>query len=275
MKKILNTGPSPRGWHRLQLALECPQKYGWHYEVGLGQQGDKKNDSPPLIKGSLIHLALAHHYSQIKAMQNDEDPAEFEDPCIAMEIVAKKNGEAWEKEIDTCRKTFLAYLDHYSDENLKILEVERLAYTSIQGHVFTGRFDLIYEDRRGKVWVCDHKTTGRLHSKQRQFYGISGQLTGYAYMAAQIYGDKFAGVILNQIQHVAPYKFARNPLPPAPNLLHRFPQIVVDAESVIKGCKESGRSPRNWPMAANELTCFSRYGACPYLERCTWGYQEK
>ena len=169
MKKLLNTGASPRGWHRLQLALECPQKYAWHYEVGLGQQGDERNTSPPLIKGSLIHLALAHHYSQIKALQNNEDPTEFEDPIKAVEIIAHQNGEAWIKEIDTCRRTFLAYLDNYSSENMKILEVERLAYTQIGDYLFTGRFDLIYEDRRGKVWVCDHKTTGRIYPRQRKF----------------------------------------------------------------------------------------------------------
>ena len=93
-------------------------------------------------------------------------------------------------------------------------------------------------------------------------------------MGYQLYGSRFAGIILNQIQHVEPYKFVRQPLPPAPNLLKRFPQIVIDAEQLIEGCKKSGRSPREWPMAANELTCFSRYGACPYLERCTWGNQE-
>jgi hypothetical protein len=275
MKTLLDTGASPRGWHRLQLALECLQKFGYHYEVGLGKRDDTNQKSPPLIKGSLIHLGLAHYYSQMKAVQQGTDPGEFEDPITAMRMVAEKNGEAWIGHTDTCIKAYLAYVAHWQNENLKILEVEKLAYTHIGEYLFTGRFDLIYEDRRGKVWVCDHKTTGRIYAKQKRFYGISGQLTGYAYMASQIYGNRFAGIILNQIQHVPPYKFVRMPLPPAPNLFKRFPQIVIDAEERIKAIKETGRKPTDWPMAANELTCFHRYGACNFLDQCRWGNQEK
>jgi len=270
MKELLNTGPSPRGWHRLQLALECTQKYGYHYEVGLGETEGKKN-SPPLIKGSLIHLALAHHYMRVKAVQNAEDPEKWEEPRRAVQLVAQQNGPAWQEHVDLCIAAYDAYCERWADEKLKILEVERLAYAKIGDYAFTGRFDLVYEDRRGQIWVCDHKTTSRLYANQRKFYGISGQLTGYAYMGYQIYGAKFAGIILNQIQHSKPQKFARQPLPPAPNLLKRFPQIVQDAEERITRCKNSGRSAHNWPMAANELTCFSRYGACPYLDRCRWG----
>ena len=37
--KLLETGPSPRGWSRLQSILECPQKYAYRYEFG--EQGYK------------------------------------------------------------------------------------------------------------------------------------------------------------------------------------------------------------------------------------------
>jgi len=267
MAKLLDTGPSPRGWHRLQLMLECPQKWGFHYELGYGG----KHESPPLIRGSLIHLGLAHHYSRMKARQQGTDEDEWMRPLTAMREKAYREGYAWEAELDRTISCLKAYLDKWEGEKIEILEVERLAYTMIGDNAFTGRFDLVYRDRQGKVWVCDHKTTGRIQPSQKKFYGISGQLAGYAYLGRQIYGDAFAGMMLNMVQHTAPCKFLRIPLPPAPNLITRFPQIVTDAENRIKSLRESGRSPDNWPMAANELTCYSRYGACPYLEKCRWG----
>jgi hypothetical protein len=275
MKKLLCTGPSPRGWHRLQLALECTQKYAFHYEMELGNNEGAKKDSLPLVKGSMLHLALAHHYKRLQAVQQGNDPEEWEEPVTALRRIAEMNGRVWSSVLQNCIETYHAYCDRWSSENLKILEVERMAYTKIGPYLFTGRFDLIYEDRRGKVFVMDHKTTGRIYASQKKFYGISGQLTGYSYLGYQIYGNRFAGLVLNQIQHKEPFKFLRLPLPPAPHLLTRFPQIVQDAEDRIESVRKTGRPPTNWPMAANELTCFSRYGACPYLDRCRWGMEEK
>ena len=42
-KRILVTGPSPRGWHRLQQVLECPAKYAWGY---LDPDKEKKERDP-------------------------------------------------------------------------------------------------------------------------------------------------------------------------------------------------------------------------------------
>ena len=35
MSKLMETGPSPRGWHRLQNMLECPQKYSYRYNLDM------------------------------------------------------------------------------------------------------------------------------------------------------------------------------------------------------------------------------------------------
>ena len=92
--------------------------------------------------------------------------------------------------------------------------------------------------------------------------------------ATAIWASKYmaiGGMILNQVQHAEPHKFARITLPPAPNLIQRFPQIVKDAEDEIASLEASGRRFNEYPMAANELTCYSRYGPCPHMEKCQWG----
>lgn len=273
--KLLDTGPSPKGWHRLQTMLECAQKFAYAYgvEEGAGHRQKEKDEtkSPALIRGSLMHLILAHHYMRIQARQQGTDPNEWMDPTDAVNEMCLQKGGDWAKHADVIHDCYAAYRGRWATEEFKVLEVERLAYAKIKGHLFTGRFDLVIEDRRGEVWVIDHKTSSRLTATQRKYYGVSGQLIGYSYLGQQIYGEKFAGLMLNQIQHTKPCKFARIPLPPAPNLLRKFPQIVDDAETRIQELRASGRKEDSWPMAANELTCFHRYGACKFLDRCRWG----
>jgi hypothetical protein len=265
--KLLETGPSPRGWHRLQVMLECPQKYAYTYET---EGGREKTNSPALIKGSLMHLALAHHYMRLKNKQNGTDPDEWLEPKKAVEVMALKEGEEWEEHVTTVQECYDAYVAYWIRDAFKVLEVEELAYAKIGDTILTGRFDLVFEDSRGGVWICDHKTTTRLHANQQKFYSMSGQLIGYAYIGKKIFGERFKGIILNQVQHKAPCKFKRIELPPAPNIMKRFPSIVTHAEGLISSYKEQYK-PNEYPMAANELTCFTRYGACPFLERCKWG----
>ena len=270
--KLLETGPSPRGWSRLQSILECPQKYAYRYEFG--EQGYKNcriyTESAALIKGTLMHLILAHYYSHQKAKQ-EGTTCDLAAPHIAVELSAIQHGPNWEQHIETVQDCFDEYLSHWRDDSFKVVAVEQLAYVKIQGHLLTGRFDLVVEDSEGSIWIIDHKTTSRLSSSQRKYYGVSGQLIGYQYIGREIFGDKFAGLLLNQIQHKPPRKFARVPLPPAPNLMQRFPQIVVDAEERIAHLQATRPDKTNWPMVANELGCFSRYGACKFLDTCRWG----
>ena len=268
MKKILNTGPSPRGWHRLQTVLQCPQKYAWKFEMGMDR---RPTDSPALIKGTMMHLILAQHYYRLKNATEGQDPDEWEEPRIALKRQAEEEEGRWDPFLEQIETCFDAYLSHYKTDNFKVLEVERLAWGQIDEHTFTGRFDLVMEDVAGRVWVVDHKTTARLLKRQIQYYGVSGQLIGYSYLAKQIYGDRFHGMLLNQIQHTGKFNFQRLSLPPAPYLLERFPQTVRDAEERIAQLKKSGRSPLEWPMAMNEMTCYGRYGACDFLENCKWG----
>ena len=265
--KLLETGPSPRGWHRLQTMLQCPQKYAFTYET---EGGREKTTSPALIKGTLMHLALAHHYMRLKNEQNGESPNEWLPPKEAVRMMAVKEGPEWEECVDDIVKCYDEYTSYWVRDSFKVLEVESLAYVKIGDNVLTGRFDLVFEDRYGGVWICDHKTTGRLHANQKKFYSVSGQLIGYSYIGKQIFGERFKGMMLNQIQHRAPCKFVRSELPPAPNILKRFPTIVNHAEERIAHYKNTCE-PNQYPMAANELTCFSRYGACSFLERCRWG----
>lgn len=155
-RKILNTGPSPRGWHRLQSVLECPQKYAYQHELGLAAMD---STAPPLIKGSMMHLALAQHYNRMKNEGLGLDVDEWEEPEAAV-IKQAEVEQGWDEYVEMILDCYRAYIAHYTDEPFKVLEVEQLAYTQIfDKYLFTGRFDMVVEDRGGRVWVVDHKTT--------------------------------------------------------------------------------------------------------------------
>jgi len=266
-KQILVTGPSPRGWHRLQQVLECPAKYAWGY-----LDPDKKRvERDPLVKGSLIHLGLAHHYQRMMEVQQGRDPDVYYTPKAAIQVyadIAKGLSEKW---MSLACDVMDSYLERYKDEHWEILAVESLADGQVGGHRFTGRFDLVYRDRQGRIWVVDHKTTTRLDSSQRKFYSISGQMLGYRTLAHQKYGDDLAGIRLNMIQHTGTMKFQRFDLTAAPHMLREFPKTVRFAEGLIAEHSAKSKDPRDWPMVSTELVCWHRYGACPHLEKCKWG----
>lgn len=266
-RRILVTGPSQRGWHRLQQVLECPAKYAWGY---LNPVKDKV-ERDPLVKGSLIHLGLAHYYQRQMERQQGRDPDLYYTPEEAIRLYAEIAQGLSAKWADLACEVVAKYLEKHGHENWTILAVESLADGQIGGHRFTGRFDLVYRDRRGRIWVVDHKTTSRFDNKQRHFYSISGQMLGYRTLAHQRYGADLAGIRLNMIQHTGDIKFQRFDVSPAPHMLREFPKTVQFAEGMIAEHTARSKDPRDWPMVNSELVCWHRYGACPHLEKCKWG----
>ena len=264
---LIYTGPSPRGWHRLQLFLECPQRFAWKYR---SEKAPERPESPPLIKGSLIHLGLAQHYAQVREMQEGRDPKRYYDPSEAISILADAKPE-WAPYADLAKEVVTAHQLRWQHERFRVIGVEELLDGVVEGHRFTGRMDLIVEDSAGKVWVIDHKTTGRLQSKQREFYSVSGQILGYQTLGRMRYGERFGGMRLNMIQHGGSFQFERWDVRPAPHLLARWPSAVADAERRIAALDAEKRPVNQWPVAPSELVCYHRYGACDFIEACRWG----
>ena len=278
--QIIFTGPSPRGWHRLQQAAECLQKYAYTY----GTCPDKKDGivdrdaemkRPALVKGSLMHLALAQHYARIYQTQQGEDPAAFVEPKDAVCFLADAQGTPQYK--DLICFVYDEYAHRYADDHkrMKITGIERLFQHKVRGkHLLTGRIDLMYCDEADRNWVCDHKTTGRLTASHKKYYSASGQLIGYQYLT-RMNGYDIAGMKLNLIEVSETPKFERITCPRGPHFEQQFEQTVEDIEESILRMQQVHRPLDEWPKAMNELTCYHRYGACKFLDRCRWGPDHK
>ena len=266
---LLDAGPSPRGWHRLQLFLECPQRFAFRHRDG-EKVRDDSHPSPPLATGSLIHVGLAHHYARMQARQQGRDPDAYYEPTDAVAALVTAKGEGWAPFMATAQHAVEAYIAQYLSEKRTILHVEEVFEADFGGNLLTARVDLVFEDARGKVWFEDHKTTGRIDAKQPLFYAVSGQVLAYRWIGQAVYGERFGGVSLNMVQTDGT-KFARPGLDPAPALMARFPRVVVETEARIAALDAEGRACEDWPRSPTELVCYHRYGACDFIERCKWG----
>lgn len=268
---LLNSGPSRRGFHRLGLALQCPQKYAWTYL----DPHVVPFMSDPLARGILIHVALAHHYARIRAYQRNEDMLAYYSPAQAMQLMCEKDPRL-ASHLELCQDAYDNYVRVWRPEveaqEFEVLMVEDVLEATVQGrYLVTGRLDLAIRDRAGRIFVIDHKSTSRITKAHKVFYSLHGQLWLYLYLARTKYGSDLAGFKVNLVQHGASgaTKFERFDLPRSLHAERWIEQMVVDAESIIE--QHQHRPYDQWPKAMNELTCFTRYGVCPFADKCLHG----
>jgi hypothetical protein len=271
---LLDAGSSGKwGWHGIQSFNECPQKFSYRHNLGIVTPPKE-----PLVKGSILHVGLAHRYARMWAQQNGELADRFYSPEEAMTIVAhkKESGEIGPRVLPEIVAAMRAYEAYYAAERVKVLEVEQVFECEIGGEPYTQRLDWVYEDPQGRVWLVDHKTTGRMESKTAMGYAMSGQILGMRHLGRLYYGERFAGVKLNMIVWGpgGKEKFARLDPEPAPFAQSQFTNVVTFARDRVRALRESGAGgvdPMAWPRALSETTCVGRYGACEYYDHCKWG----
>jgi hypothetical protein len=208
----------------------------------------------------------------MRERQNGRDEEAYCDPMEAVALVAKvERIESFVSEIQT---TFDAYVDeHWADEQMyRIFDVEALHQTTIGGkYLLTGRFDLIVEDGMKRLFIWDHKSSSRIQASHKEFYAMSGQFLAYSHMAQEKYGERFGGVKINMVQMGNRPAFERFDLKRSPHLEANFAQSVLDIEAAIERLEAEGRPYAQWPKSMNELTCYHRYGACEFMDKCRFG----
>lgn len=271
--RVLNAGPSERGWHRLESVLRCPQLFAYRHL--LFPEGGSKRAA--LVRGSLGHVGLAHHYALLRAAQRKET-SDLAPVPTAMRLVAKTFGELGEEMLPVAEAAVSTYLNRFHGERLLVEMVEQEVRARVcaeavapgRSFLFTQRIDLAFRGQDGRYWITDHKFVAKPSRATAERYALSGQFLGYQWFGRQLWKEQFGGVIVNLVGCVPPYHIERAHIPPAPAILARFPQIVADAELTIE--RLAGRDPWHYPCAANEITCAQVYGeCCEFWELCQWG----
>jgi hypothetical protein len=278
--KHLDAGSSGEwGWHATELALRCPQLFAYHHRIN---HSPIRKDKAVLIRGSLVHQGLAHYYVRLRNEQQGLDPEEwapFEEAII--ECAGKLAREAGSREpfahVESSIDVVDAYRARWAQERLQVEHVEEVFKADIAGYRYTQRLDLVARKADGKVYIFDHKTTGRIEPKTAERYTMSGQFLGMMMFGRQVYGADFGGVVLNVLGCGTPgtpnpkIDFLREDLSPAPHAQRLFPLSVKHARDRIAELDAAKIDPWEWPKTMSEQTCITPYGRCDGYELCRWG----
>lgn len=269
---LLDTGPSARGAHRLESALICPALYAFtkvlKHEEAMGDRG-------PLVRGSLGHVALAHHYARLGSVQHQMDPEVFYPPHEAIDLVADKMAPVSRQFQRLIHDAYTAYAAFYAVERQEVIGVEEPMDAMVptpDGLLrFTQRWDLRTRDAAGRYWVTDHKFVAKLEAKTVQRYILSIQFASMQWLGHHLLGKDFGGVRLNLIGvGGGETRFQNVALPPAPDAVRRFPATLAHAERIIAAV-EALNDPWSAPRTFSEQVCYTPYGACRAFELCRWG----
>lgn len=270
MGKFIDAGSSGEwGWHATEVAMRCPRLFAYQYRNIIEKE---ETDRPALLKGSLVHAGLAQHYARMQSKQQGRDENEWATPDEGIENEAKLRGQYAEQYVPLAKAAVREYKLHWMNEKAEVLHVEEVFRSTIGGFAFTQRLDLVVRGPDGKVYIWDHKTTGRLTGNTPERYTLSGQFLGMAMFGRQVWGDEFGGVRMNFIELGANgFKFQRSEPDPAPSAQRTFPLTVLHARQRIEALDASDIPPKEWPMALSEQTCITAYGPCEHFETCRWG----
>jgi hypothetical protein len=278
--RLIFSGPSRAGWHRLDTFLRCPRRYAMN-------QSHQSDMGEALVRGILVHQGLAHYY----ALQKDPT-AELYDPRRAMHEVAywmneEKPNDLWQKWADHLETMPDQYALKWAgqENSWEIVGVEEEMGVRIQdpaydtSYIYTQRADLVIRHKHtGLYHIVDHKTAGYAPPQVHRRYSMSGQFVGYSWLGKLKWGKEFGGVILNVIQvptlHKDPtYIFARPALEPTPRAVQDFKNTILHAERGIAKLRldvgHESTDAANWPAVYGEgPPCLGPYAPCPFREHC-------
>ena len=137
---------------------------------------------------------------------------------------------------------------------------------------YTARMDIVWQDARGGIWPSDHKTGAMVTDGSRLRYSMHGQIHALTVVGRFIYGDAFAGTLLNFVQTRGAAKLWRVAPLPAPRMVEDFPRLIVStAMEILRLDSAYGPNPTLWPTTAHEIVCVHTYGVCDHAVRCRLG----
>jgi hypothetical protein len=295
---LLDAGSSgPQGWSTRSRVLRCPMAYG------LALKGFQSN-SPPLVKGSLIHVGTAHYYARLQARQQGwtgtaEDatpgPEAYLTPMEAIEELAMSCGPQWYRWARLAKDCVGRYIVWHKPFHEHVVAVEHLVIMDVPWTTRTGekiliphtaRIDLITQLNDGRYRIVDHKSTSTAFRRTTP-YDLSGQINGLNWWGSRIYGEHYAGLELNVMRLPSVGKggkigdwpkvpFERMNPALAPHAVRNFPKTVawsVYQHAMLR--REFGDDPTLWPMALSDSgPCMDTWGPCDFREFCKWGSQE-
>lgn len=113
--------------------------------------------------------------------------------------------------------------------------------------------------------LITHNTAGQITRNHAKSYSASGQFLTFRAIGTGVWGDQSGGPILNMIQ-TDPVKFERPAMSPMLLMQRYFPLTIQRTYANILALE--GQHPEMYPRHPSEHTCMTRYGLCPFYDKC-------
>jgi hypothetical protein len=300
--RLLFTGPSPFGGHRYDLFDLCPRRYGHEHpdfplplrnESGALVSPPHDPDAPEpksaweLIRGTMIHTGIAHHYARKRAKQTG-DEATYERLYAPVASLAALHAQErprahpedwglWDDALRLGERVVKEYCKRYAFESSTVEVVEEVFVLELGENKapYTFRLDLGLRDSSKKVWMVDHKTTTRLRRDHGWQYNISMQFQAYAVGGRAVYGSEYGGVVANMIECPEPDDMGTRPVFERPNMpnvsgfLAGFASRISEIYGRMKALHAAGIPPQKWPKKPSYRSCRAYGRLCPHYEKCS------
>ena len=296
-KILLDAGSSgEQGWSTSSTILRCGRK--WR----LRREGYTDGSRAPLIKGSLVHVGLAHYYARLQADQQGWDPDRYYTPAEAVALLSERNGPPWAEHRQLATKAVAGYQRRMSAYPERVIAVEHLIEVDVPvtfgrehpapddgelgrlRHLLAcelpetithrARIDLICEAPDGRFIIRDHKTSSDPRATSTTPFDLSGQIVGLTWWGQQQWGERFGGVEIGAINlTTGRIDFRRPKL--APHAVAEWPKMRTWIEVQKRVLRALYGNGMDYPMALSDQgPCLDRYGPCGFRESCRMGLPE-
>ncbi len=231
--------------------LECPRKFYWRHVRKLVPLHEKA----ALSFGKAIHEALYEWHKTYDLERTIEIFHEHWDDKIDEQLRTAEKGESLLK----------GYAERYppKHEPFKFLSLEQKVQIEIGDFVYGGRIDGIVE-WGGMYLVLDHKTASRMGPKYFDRFRPDLQMTGYAFMAKQLFKQHIHGVVINVLYFTKKQMdFVREISSREPFEYEQFASLILNLASQIKA-----NDPEDMNSWLPNWTSCGDWGGCDYRDLC-------
>jgi hypothetical protein len=231
------------------------------------------------VRGSLVHIGLAHHLAQrstasgIPVHHDDKKftaPTDVLDPNKAIELAAESRNHY--EFVDLSKQAVQVFKQEYYDDNLRAHAVEHTMGITYDDYLVQLRVDWIGEDTKtGLFWMIDNKTSSYMKKDTLEAFSLDFQFLFLHHLGRHYYGDRFGGVkvqVLNLGKKVEVY---RANVGFAPAALRQLPDMIRYKRKEWDALQAANTSLDSYPKAFHNLVCRHSYGMCDYFERCKMG----
>jgi len=228
-------------YSQMKTWKRCRQK--WHYRYVEGLRPIER--IPKIDLGEYGHALLQAYYKGEDLEQASQEYWQHKTKDMFFEQV-----EEFKETREMAEKLVQRYIDRYEQEdNFAIYGVEEKVDANIptpkgtRSHKrFNAVLDLIVEDDMGRIWLVDHKFTGRDLESYEEMLVLDEQANGYLWALCSLLGGPVNGIMFNLI---------RTKLPTKPRLLKngtlsKDKSIDTDVQTYLETIKEHNLNPDDY-----------------------------